>query len=136
MSDPPGMKRSHDDSTSPHPKRHNTEQSNIPPLSLNNDDFIFLKSCLQHTLYRYRENQAELLDVIYSNVLQVVPLTRKEERRSFVEREVFKTNVLQDAQAFLDVVGMAAGGSLCEEDLRAVIFHGMCTRYGTDRIMN
>jgi len=136
MSDPPGMKRSHDDPTSPHPKRHNTEQSNIPHPSSSKDLHlqglkINLPALVNHS------DPSERLDGIYSAVQMALFPIKREQRASFVSKDVFKTNVSLDLddEAFEDVVRKAAKEGASEEDLRAVVAHGMCTHCGINRVM-
>jgi hypothetical protein len=113
MSDPPGMKRSHDDPTSPHPKRHNTKQSNILHPSLSKKALELLKETLHYSLSDHVDED-DRLDVIYSAVhslhiystVHSLPI-KKEQRASFVDKEVFKTNVPHH-EAFEDVVRKAA----------------------------
>jgi hypothetical protein len=137
MSDPPGMKRSHDDSTSPHPKRHNTEQSNIPRLPLSKEDLDLLKTILRHSLkHEDRMEEDGFLDDIYNDVQRVLRPIKREQKTSFVAKNVFKANVSWEKQAFLDIVKRAAHEGASEEDLGKVVFHGMCTCYGMDRVMN
>jgi len=132
MSDPPGMKRSHDDPTSPHPKRHNTEQSNIPNPSSSKDLNL---QCLK-LLPALVENSdpSERLDDIYNAVQMTLRPIKREQRASFVSKDVFKTNVSHD-EAFEKVVRKAAEEGASEEDLRAVVAHSMCTRCGIDKVM-
>jgi hypothetical protein len=135
MSDPPGMKRSHDDSTSPHPKRHNTEQSNIPRLSLPKDDLYLLKTLLRHSL-KNKTEEDQFLDDIYNHVQLILRPIMKERDTSIVDKNVFKTNCSREKQAFLEIVKWAAREGASEEDLGKVVSHGMCTCYGMDRVMN
>ena len=133
MSDLPGMKRSHDDPTSPHPKRHNTEQSNIPHPSFSKDlKLQFFKLLLQDSLDL--SDESDRLDSIYSDVEKVLHPIKREQRASFVDKEVFKTNVSHD-EAFEKVVRKAAEEGASEEDLRAVVAHSMCTCCGIDKVM-
>jgi hypothetical protein len=139
MSDPPGMKRSHDDSTSPNPKRHNTEQSNIPCLSLEKEDLKWLKAALCRSLKNKNEGKMEedqFLDHIYNAVQMILRPIMKERNTSIVDKNVFKTNFSWEKQDFDEVMRRAVEEVASEQGLQAVVSHSMCTRYGTDRVMN
>ncbi|KAI0298574.1 hypothetical protein BC826DRAFT_106996 [Russula brevipes] len=115
------MKCSHDDLTSPNPKCHNTEQSNIPhPSSSKHLNLWCLK--LLPTLVNHPD-ESERLDDIYSTVQMALRPIKREQRASFVDKAVFKTNVSLDKQAFNEVVRRAAEEGASEEDLRAVVAH-------------
>ena len=133
MSDPPGMKRSHDDSTSPHPKRHNTEQSNIPRPSLSKKHLSLLKQNLQLSLNPDHVDEHERPSSIYTDVSKVLT---QEGKKSIVDLDTFRSNISLDEKAFYDIVRRAADEGASEEDLQAVVNHSMCIRYGTDRVMN
>jgi hypothetical protein len=135
------MKRSHDDSTSPHPKRHNTEQSNVARPSLPKKDLEWLKEGLRRSLEHKDEmEEDQFLDDIYNAVQMVLRPTMKELNTSIVDKNVFKTNVSPDKRAFVRIVERAAREDASEEeseeDLGKVVSHGMCTCYGMDRVMN
>jgi hypothetical protein len=137
MSDPPGMKCSHDDSTSPDPKCHNTEHSNIPHPSLSKKALESLKATLRFILdLPDHVDEDDRLEDIYNIVQRVLRPIRRESKESFVDQKGFKINVSREKQAFNEVVQRAAKEGASEEDLHAVIAHSMCTCYGTDRVMN
>jgi hypothetical protein len=129
------MKRSHDDSTSPNPKRHNTEQSDVPHPSLPKDDLEWLKTTLHHSL-KNKTEEDHFLDDIYSDVKRILRSIVQERNTSIVDKDVFKANVSRQKKDFLGIVERAALESASEENLGKVVFHGMCTCYGMDRVMN